>query len=478
MIELISSILLVLTLAQAPVVCHASPYNDDRPPLNYHLLEKCINRCKKEGFCCGNRLNGEALSSSWNKLSCANGCEIAYHSNSKSECKASCDTGNQKECTYKHPGIKETFQKCMNCQEGCTGSITGDQCSVGCDKAEKIKGFYMQSGECQDDANWGYNGDPAMNCANWIGKNPGKLARDRCKMDLGGKKVYEMCPVSCRCAVPPGKSCAHCGGKCTNDKEFKYQGNENQTCTKWVRKNKANLCKIPEVKDACPRECKTVRKTGGVCTVNNENDGEQIEMCMRVRGRIHKWQPMGCLKQSSIGVGSVGYNPANLLSENGTYGWSYYRRAFDLIRDTPVEEIGFGQWTRGFEENLEVCGRHPHSFVCEAEPITDERMMGELKHCGSQDLFELEKCTYDCCGNDNKCGLAGESNIEGGMGYWMYTLEHPHVKWMGPGESDCRARSAKHVARSCQLIYFRNISKHQIDFCIFGTDFMILTQLL
>lgn len=138
----------------------------------------------------------------------------------------------------------------------------------------------------------------------------------------------------------------------------------------------------------------------------------------------------------------MGYSPASLTTGTGdeayggTYGYSYYIRAYDLIHDTPVEELGWGQWASGSGEDLPVCGRHPHSFVCNnEEPPSDEDMLGDLKNCGSQDLEVLGQCQYECCGEeDYKCGLGGESNIEGGMGYWMYTLETPHVKWMGPGK--------------------------------------------
>ena len=35
------------------------------------------------------------------------------------------------------------------------------------------------------------------------------------------------------------------------------------------------------------------------------------------------------------------------------------------------------------------------------------------------------------CGNDDRGGVRG--SIEGGMGYWPYTLEKSQVTWMLPG---------------------------------------------
>ncbi len=115
---------------------------------------------------------------------------------------------------------------------------------------------------------------------------------------------------------------------------------------------------------------------------------------------------------------------------NGVYGWSYYLRAFDLIRDTPVSEIGWGQWSKPAApaDGLSVCGLSPRGFVCEEEPMT---LSPELQNCGYQDYSSLEGCQFWCCGEEDKCGVRG--SIEGGMGYWMYTLETPHVKWMLPG---------------------------------------------
>ena len=122
----------------------------------------------------------------------------------------------------------------------------------------------------------------------------------------------------------------------------------------------------------------------------------------------------------------------------GMFGWSYYLRAFDLIADTPVKEVGWGQWTKpaaprtgGGDVDLAVCGIHPHGFVCDE---TAPDLVGELQNCGHTDYQSLEGCNVWCCADEDKCGIRG--SIEGGMGYWMYTLETPHVKWMLPGSTN------------------------------------------
>ena len=132
----------------------------------------------------------------------------------------------------------------------------------------------------------------------------------------------------------------------------------------------------------------------------------------------------------------AGYAPAEWdydqaeFPARGMYGWSYYLRAFDLIRDTPVHELGWGQWSKPAApaDGLDVCGIHPHGFVCDEDAPTSEEMNGELANCGAPGYENLENCRVWCCGEEDKCGVRG--SIEGGMGYWMYSMETPHVKWM------------------------------------------------
>ncbi|MEC7986169.1 MAG: hypothetical protein VX278_13475, partial [Myxococcota bacterium] len=117
---------------------------------------------------------------------------------------------------------------------------------------------------------------------------------------------------------------------------------------------------------------------------------------------------------------------------NRIHGWSYYLRAFDLIQDQPVKEVGWGQWTKPSmpDAGLDVCGIHPHGFTCEGMDPNE----AELASCGYTDYQSLEDCAVWCCGEEDKCGVRG--SIEGGMGYWMYTLETQHVKWMMPASTN------------------------------------------
>ena len=87
-----------------------------------------------------------------------------------------------------------------------------------------------------------------------------------------------------------------------------------------------------------------------------------------------------------------------------------------MIRDTPVQEIGWGQWSKpGAPKKFDVCGLHPHGFTC--EETTDDEWKGSLKGCGSTDYSELEKCKEWCCGKDNLCV---RGSIEGGMGEFLF----------------------------------------------------------
>ncbi len=99
-----------------------------------NTLQKCIDLCKPLGHCCGNRLNGECPDSSAMRLSCANGCEIAYYRSTVAQCKADCSTGNNlNECEYYHPNISSPFQMCGECQNGCDKWPDLDACQDGCE---------------------------------------------------------------------------------------------------------------------------------------------------------------------------------------------------------------------------------------------------------------------------------------------------------------------------------------------------------
>ena len=170
---------------------------------------------------------------------------------------------------------------------------------------------------------------------------------------------------------------------------------------------------------------------------------------------------MSSVEHSRLHMGG-GHAPAEWSYDaGGLRGWSYYIRAFNLLREQPSMEIGWGQWSKpgGHSEDiLEVCGLHPGGFVCDpceacestgtcSDPVTGDpapisggcqdpiREDPTLANCGHPTDYEAtESCAFWECGEDSKGGVRG--SIEGGMGYWMYTLETPHVKWMLPGATN------------------------------------------
>ena len=119
------------------------------------ILQKCIDQCMTLNHCCGNRLNGEAPFTSNMRLSCANGCEIAYYRSTVAECKADCAEGNQHGCEYNHPNIASNFEKCFECQESCDKYPDEGACSDGCDFAANFPEFYQYEeapeGTCEQD---------------------------------------------------------------------------------------------------------------------------------------------------------------------------------------------------------------------------------------------------------------------------------------------------------------------------------------
>lgn len=85
--------------------------------------------------------------SSNQRLSCANGCEIAYHRSSVNQCKADCREGNKNGCSYDHPNIATVFRKCGTCQQGCNKWPDEDACEDGCDFASNFPEFYQGGGD-------------------------------------------------------------------------------------------------------------------------------------------------------------------------------------------------------------------------------------------------------------------------------------------------------------------------------------------
>jgi len=114
--------------------------------LEADILQICINKCMTDSHCCGNRLNGEAPYSSAARLSCANGCEIAFYRSTVALCKADCDVANDlADCSYAHPNIFKPFNSCGDCQEGCDGWPELGDCANGCDHANTLRniGYYQ-----------------------------------------------------------------------------------------------------------------------------------------------------------------------------------------------------------------------------------------------------------------------------------------------------------------------------------------------
>lgn len=112
-----------------------------------NILQKCVDHCMLLGHQCGNRLNGEP-SASDTRLSCANGCEIAFYSSNVKECKADCGSNRYSNtCYWKHPIIESPFLKCGDeCEEAHT-----DSCSDGCDVAASLQEYYqyIPEGNCE-----------------------------------------------------------------------------------------------------------------------------------------------------------------------------------------------------------------------------------------------------------------------------------------------------------------------------------------
>lgn len=112
------------------------------PDIMATTLQKCIDLCNANGHCDSNRLSNDCASSSNKVLSCANGCEIAYHRSKVSECKWDCQNGASDSCWYYHPNILTPFTKCGACQEGCDTFPDRNSCSAGCDLAATLPEFY------------------------------------------------------------------------------------------------------------------------------------------------------------------------------------------------------------------------------------------------------------------------------------------------------------------------------------------------
>ncbi len=163
----------------------------------------------------------------------------------------------------------------------------------------------------------------------------------------------------------------------------------------------------------------------------------------------------------SFGVGfgpaEWDYSKGNISAgSSGLGGWSYYLRAFDLLHEQPTNEVGWGQWSKPTWKDgdiAEACGVHPGGLLCDQESAnifqseSDDCLANHeacadpeddscpcLKNCGHPNFMQRRGCKKWVCGLADGGGIRG--SIEGGMGYWMYTLSTPHVKYNLPGATN------------------------------------------
>jgi len=117
--------------------------------LTAKILQKCVDKCVLLEHCCGNRLDEDGdFYSSNQRLSCANGCEIAYYSKTLDECKGHCSAGNEPGCDYQHP-FTSTFEKCGSCSTYCSSWPSPGACADGCDEALNFNQFYKFEESCE-----------------------------------------------------------------------------------------------------------------------------------------------------------------------------------------------------------------------------------------------------------------------------------------------------------------------------------------
>ncbi|MEM7604501.1 MAG: hypothetical protein AAF411_04020 [Myxococcota bacterium] len=182
----------------------------------------------------------------------------------------------------------------------------------------------------------------------------------------------------------------------------------------------------PRADGASECEPGAVRETSRSC--GPESTGAVLEVCASGR-----WSgdELCRLEPGSVGVGGPAEPVAWDFDQGPVDGFSYYLRAFDFVWDQPVAELGWGQWTKPSEPvgGMPVCGDHPHTYTCFGFDESDPDFAG----CGATDAATLATCAIDCCGEEDRCGI--RASIEGGMGYWMYTLDTPHVKWNMPAST-------------------------------------------
>eukprot|EP01043_Picozoa_sp_COSAG02_P030971 COSAG02_NODE_2002_length_10139_cov_4.784761_5_plen_231_part_00 len=184
--------------------------------------------------------------------------------------------------------------------------------------------------------------------------------------------------------------------------------------------------------------------------------------------------------EGRFNLGFPGSSPEwNYGGNGGLTSWSYYLRAFNLVQGgNGASEVGWGQWSKpGAPPDFnEVCGVNPLGLACTGEEGGENGEPGCVAHtgaegveteagceatcrweaeaeadelagtnvcekatwttntrgkCGAADYAERQECTFWVCGDADGGGVRG--SIEGGMGYWPYTLEKDQVTWMLPG---------------------------------------------
>ena len=100
-------------------------------------IATCNDLCFAAGHCC----DGTTYASSHALLSCNHGCRMAWFASNLAECNAHCELGNSGGCSYDHAEAGE-LHKCGNCQSGCSGSTSRNECADGCRFAQETGLFY------------------------------------------------------------------------------------------------------------------------------------------------------------------------------------------------------------------------------------------------------------------------------------------------------------------------------------------------
>ena len=105
----------------------------------------CTEKCNEAGYCCTTDASGCM------KLSCTQGCAVAFVSPTRAACEAKCDALNgPKQCRIAHaPGVNGEMDLCRSSEQcGCAAEdgwgedCSDDACKKGCEFAEAVSGHY------------------------------------------------------------------------------------------------------------------------------------------------------------------------------------------------------------------------------------------------------------------------------------------------------------------------------------------------